>query len=202
MKILEIAAVVASVSQVTDVEVLKLYQNICMMKSQEPTYRAVMMNIYGPDAAVHKLSSDLDDFYKFMINDVSGQLSATGLTVNDLPEYHHGAGRSIYAISQLITRGLIRKDQARLLLKEVLMSTNVGLTLEDVLVTSTALDEADTAELDVVVKDVLKQNPKIVAEYLAGKEKVIGSLMGQIMRQMKADPQLVTATIKRLITES
>lgn len=201
MKILEIAAVVASVNPVTDVEVLKLYQNICMMKAQEPTYRAVMMNLHGPDTAAYKLSADLDDFYKFMINDVSGQLSSTGLSVPDLPEYHHGAGRSIYAISQLITRGLIRKDQARLLLKDVLLSTNVGLTLEDVLVTSTALDEADTSELDAIVKTVISQNAKAVAEFKSGKEKAIGSIMGQVMRQMKADPQLVTATIKRIIAE-
>lgn len=201
MKILEIAAVVASVSQVTDAEVLKMYQNIGVLKEQELMYRAVMHNLHGPDAASYQLSPDLDDFYKFMINDVSGQLSANGLTLNDIPTYHLGAGRSIYAMSLLITRGLIRKDQARQLLKDVLLTSNIGLTLEDVLVTSTALDEADTAELEVIVREVLSQNSKIVAEYLAGKEKVIGSLMGQVMRKIKADPQLVTATIKRLISE-
>jgi Asp-tRNA(Asn)/Glu-tRNA(Gln) amidotransferase B subunit len=201
MKILEIAAVVASVSQVTDREVLQLYRNIGVMKEQELMYRAVMQNLHGAEAATYQLSPDLDDFYKFMINDVSGQLSANNLSLTDIPEYHLGAGRSIYAMSQLITRGLIRKDQARLLLKDVLLTPNIGLSLEDVLVTSTALDEADTAELDVIVRNVLSQNPKVVAEYLGGKEKVLGSLMGQIMRQMKADPQLVTATIKRLIAE-
>jgi Asp-tRNA(Asn)/Glu-tRNA(Gln) amidotransferase B subunit len=201
MKQLEIAAVVASIAHIDDTEVLKLYQNINVMKDQELMYRAVMANLHGKDAASFTLSSDLDVFHKFMINDVSGQLSQSGLVLTDIPEYHYGAGRSLFAIAQLLDKNLIRKDQARLLLKDVLLTSNIGLLLEDVLVTSTALDEADTSELDAIVKTVLAQNAKAVQEFKSGKDKAIGSLMGQVMRQMKADPQLVTATIKRLISE-
>jgi aspartyl-tRNA(Asn)/glutamyl-tRNA(Gln) amidotransferase subunit B len=199
MKQLEIAAIVASVRDITDDEVLRLYQNINVMKDQELMYRAVMTNLHGAEAASFTLSSDLDIFHKFLINDVSGQLSQSGLALTDIPEYHYGAGRSLFAIAQLLAKDLIRKDQARSLLKDVLLTSNIGLTLEDVLVTSTALDEADTSELEAIVKTVLAQNAKAVAELLAGKDKAIGTLMGQVMRQMKADPQLVTKLIKQFI---
>lgn len=202
MKQLEIAAVVASVRDITDQEVLTLYQNINVMKEQELMYRAVMGNLHGKEAASFTLSPDLDIFHKFLINDVSGQLSQSGLALSDIPEYYYGAGRSLFAIAQLLHKDLIRKDQARLLLKDVLLTSNIGLPLEDVLVTSSSLDEADTSELDAIVKTVLAQNTKAVVEYKSGKEKAIGVIMGQVMRQMKADPHLVTATIKRLIAES
>lgn len=181
---------------------MTLYQNINVMKEQELMYRAVMANLHGKEAASFTLSPDLDIFHKFLINDVSGQLSQSGLALTDIPEYHYGAGRSLFAIAQLLHKDLIRKDQARALLKDVLLTSNIGLPLEDVLVTTTALDEADTSELDAIVKAVISQNAKAVAEFKSGKEKAIGSIMGQVMRQMKADPQLVTSTIKRIIAES
>lgn len=202
MKQLEIAAVVASIREITDQDVLALYQNINVLKDQEPMYRSVMANLHGAEAASFTLSQDLDTFHKFLINDVSGQLSQSGLSLTDIPEYHHGVGRSLFAIAQLLSKELIRKDQARALLKDVLLTTNIGLPLEDVLVTSTALDEADTSELDAIVRTVISQNAKVVQEIKSGKDKAIGSLMGQVMRQMKADPQLVTSIIKRIIAES
>ena len=51
----------------------------------------------------------------------------------------------------------------------------------------------DANEIAGVVREVLSENQKSVAEYKKGNQKVVGFLMGQIMRKLggKADPQVV-----------
>ena len=48
----------------------------------------------------------------------------------------------------------------------------------------------DAGAVEKVVEQVLADNPKTVEEYHSGKTKVLGFLVGQVMRQMKgkADP--------------
>jgi aspartyl-tRNA(Asn)/glutamyl-tRNA(Gln) amidotransferase subunit B len=56
----------------------------------------------------------------------------------------------------------------------------------------------DSGEIEIAIDKVLSQNPKDVAEYLSGKEKVIGFLVGQIMKETKgkANPQSVNQLLK------
>jgi aspartyl-tRNA(Asn)/glutamyl-tRNA(Gln) amidotransferase subunit B len=44
---------------------------------------------------------------------------------------------------------------------------------------------SDTGEIETVCRDVIARNPQIVADFKAGKEKAIGSLVGQIMAATK-----------------
>ncbi len=57
---------------------------------------------------------------------------------------------------------------------------------------------SDTGELEQLVEKILDENPNEVEAYLAGKEKVIGFLVGQIMRasQGKANPKSVNEILK------
>ncbi len=56
----------------------------------------------------------------------------------------------------------------------------------------------DTGLLETVVARVLEENPKTVEEYKSGKTKVLGFLVGQVMKQMKgkADPGSVNRMLK------
>jgi aspartyl-tRNA(Asn)/glutamyl-tRNA(Gln) amidotransferase subunit B len=60
---------------------------------------------------------------------------------------------------------------------------------------------SDPAAIEPAVREVLSANAKIVSEYKSGKEKALGSLMGQIMKKTggRANPAVVTETLKRLI---
>jgi len=50
----------------------------------------------------------------------------------------------------------------------------------------------DTGALTAAIEDVVAKNPKAVADFQAGKQAAVGSLIGQVMRTMKgADPQTV-----------
>jgi len=56
-------------------------------------------------------------------------------------------------------------------------------------------------EIEKVVRDVLKENEKTVADYKAGKEKALVFLVGQVMRKTrgKANPKLVNEILRELL---
>lgn len=57
---------------------------------------------------------------------------------------------------------------------------------------------SDTSELEAVVSQVLGENPEAVESYQSGEQKVVGFLVGQVMRatQGKADPKLVNQLLR------
>jgi aspartyl-tRNA(Asn)/glutamyl-tRNA(Gln) amidotransferase subunit B len=60
---------------------------------------------------------------------------------------------------------------------------------------------SDSSQLQVVILQVIRDNPKPVGDYLAGKETIIKFLIGQAMRatQGKANPQLVGDLMKEAL---
>lgn len=63
--------------------------------------------------------------------------------------------------------------------------------------------ESDDGLLTEAAGKVLDANPKAVAEFKEGKDKVMGFLMGQVMREMKgkANPSQVGEVIRKLLAE-
>ena len=61
---------------------------------------------------------------------------------------------------------------------------------------------SDEGELGCIVEAVIAANPQSVADFNAGKEKAVGFLVGQIMRQTKgrANPELVNRLLKEKLT--
>lgn len=57
---------------------------------------------------------------------------------------------------------------------------------------------SNTSELEAVVTGVLSENPEAVESYRSGEQKVVGFLVGQVMRatQGKADPKLVNELLR------
>lgn len=62
---------------------------------------------------------------------------------------------------------------------------------------------SDTKAVQRAVQEVLAENPGTVQEFLEGKEKVFGFLVGQVMRKMKgkAEHTLVTEYLKKILDE-
>jgi len=59
----------------------------------------------------------------------------------------------------------------------------------------------DASALEDLVRRVVEANPKVVAELRGGKEKAMGFLVGQVIRETggKANPQLVNELIRRVL---
>lgn len=60
---------------------------------------------------------------------------------------------------------------------------------------------ADEGALKSVVEEVIGANPQAVSDYKGGKEKALGSLVGQTMKRMqgKADPGTITKLLKEML---
>jgi aspartyl-tRNA(Asn)/glutamyl-tRNA(Gln) amidotransferase subunit B len=63
---------------------------------------------------------------------------------------------------------------------------------------------SDEASLNSIIDGILAANPKQVAEYRSGKTKVLGFLVGQVMKETKgqANPQVLNELLKKRLAES
>ncbi|MEI8321004.1 MAG: Asp-tRNA(Asn)/Glu-tRNA(Gln) amidotransferase subunit GatB [Alphaproteobacteria bacterium] len=61
----------------------------------------------------------------------------------------------------------------------------------------------DTSALESMIADTLKENPKMLADYKAGKEQLFGFFVGQIMKKSagKANPQMVNDLLKAALSQ-
>jgi aspartyl-tRNA(Asn)/glutamyl-tRNA(Gln) amidotransferase subunit B len=62
---------------------------------------------------------------------------------------------------------------------------------------------SDTGEIERIIGDVIKANPGQAADYKAGKEKLFGFFVGQVMKASKgkANPDLVNTLLKKKLNE-
>ena len=59
------------------------------------------------------------------------------------------------------------------------------------------LQSSDTSAIDAAIDAVLAQNPKPIADYKAGKQAALGSLVGMVMKSSKGlNPKLVQERLK------
>ena len=66
------------------------------------------------------------------------------------------------------------------------------------------LQVSDTGAIDQAVSAVLAAQPEAVERFRAGEEKVLGFLVGMVMKQMggRADPKLVNESLRRLLAQA
>jgi len=87
---------------------------------------------------------------------------------------------------------------AKQLLVEVLKT---GKSVKSLIAESGMTQISDENELVKIIEEVIKNNPKPVADYKAGKKTIIGFLAGQVMKatQGRANPQLVNQLLKEAL---
>jgi aspartyl-tRNA(Asn)/glutamyl-tRNA(Gln) amidotransferase subunit B len=72
-------------------------------------------------------------------------------------------------------------------------------TVEEIIEKRGLVQISDTAAIDALVDEVLAKNPAQVEQYRAGKQQVLGFLVGQVMKASrgKANPQQVNEALRR-----
>jgi len=98
----------------------------------------------------------------------------------------------------LVEKGTISASQAKKVFEEMW----AGGQDPEAIVKEKGLEQiSDTGALEAAAQEIIKAHPKEVADFKAGKTKVMGFFVGQLMRQTKgqANPQLANEIFRRLL---
>ncbi len=104
-------------------------------------------------------------------------------------------------ILDLIEKGTISGTIGKKVFSEVFLT---GKDPEVVVKEKGLLQITDTSELEKMVDDVLKNNPKEVERYKKGETKLLGFFVGQVMKASKgkANPKVVNELLRQKLSES
>jgi aspartyl-tRNA(Asn)/glutamyl-tRNA(Gln) amidotransferase subunit B len=135
-------------------------------------------------------TTDAKAVANWIMGDLLGYLNQSGLEPGDLRLTGAGLGELI----GLIEQGTISTKIAKTVFKEMLLS---GKAPQTIVQEQGLVQISDEGALLAVVDRIIAANPQSVADYRAGKEKAIGFLVGQVMKETKgkANPGLLNKLI-------
>ncbi|MCM3631034.1 Asp-tRNA(Asn)/Glu-tRNA(Gln) amidotransferase subunit GatB [Paenibacillus glycanilyticus] len=152
------------------------------------------------DAEVITSSKKLADFFEESLNytkdakavsnwimgDLLGYLNANSLELSEVKITGQGLGEMI----GLLEKGTISSKIAKTVFKSMLES---GKLPQQIVEEQGLVQISDEGALVAVVDQIISANPQSVEDFKAGKDKAIGFLVGQIMKETKgkANPALV-----------
>jgi aspartyl-tRNA(Asn)/glutamyl-tRNA(Gln) amidotransferase subunit B len=150
---------------------------------------------YFAEAAQHV--KDPKTVSNMIMGDVLGYLKTVEKEINELPM----KPVQLAALISLMEDGTISSKIAKNVLKEMLES---GKEPKTIIADQGLVQISDEGQLSEIAQRVLAANPKSVEDYRAGKEKALGALVGQMMKETKgkANPQMVNKIIVDLINQA
>ncbi|WP_284947313.1 Asp-tRNA(Asn)/Glu-tRNA(Gln) amidotransferase subunit GatB [Acidisoma cladoniae] len=170
--------------------------------------KARFMSAYGLpsyDAGVLVMEQATADFYEavaqgrdgkiaanWMLGDFFAGLNRMGRSIADSPVSAEGLGGLLDLLADATINGRIAKE-----VMEAMMET--GESAGAIVEAKGLRQVTDTGAIDAAVDSVLAANPDKLAEYKAGKEKLFGFFVGQVMKAMagKGNPALVNDAIRK-----
>jgi aspartyl-tRNA(Asn)/glutamyl-tRNA(Gln) amidotransferase subunit B len=153
------------------------------------------------DAAVLTTSRALGDYYEAVVAALGGEPKlCANWVMGDLSAFLNKEGQDIAEspVSAARLAGLLRRIQDRTIsgkiAKDVFEALWAGEGDADAIIDRRGLKQiTDTSAIEQVIDDVIAANPAQLAQYRAGKDKLFGFFVGQVMKlsQGKANPQQV-----------
>ena len=153
------------------------------------------------DAGVLTASRELGDYYEAAVAALGGEPKlCANWVMGDLAAFlnkdNRDIGQSPVSAAQLA--GLLRRIQDQTIsgkiAKEVFEALWAGAGDADAIIEKRGLKQiTDTSAIEKVIDDVIAANPEQLAQYRAGKDKLFGFFVGQVMKlsKGKANPQQV-----------
>jgi aspartyl-tRNA(Asn)/glutamyl-tRNA(Gln) amidotransferase subunit B len=163
--------------------------------------------IRDEDAGILTASRELADYYEavvaataakpqaaanFVVGDLLGALNKAGLGSEESPV----AATAVAGLLDRIEDNTISGKIA----KEVFEAMWAGEGSADEIIAAKGLKQiTDSSAIEAIVDKVIAANPGQVAEYQAGKDKLIGFFVGQVMKETggKANPGQVNQILKQ-----
>lgn len=163
-----------------------------------PAYDAQVITSSKPLADLFEESlnytEDAKSVSNWIMGDLLGHLNTSGLELNAVPLTGQGLGELV----GLIGKGTVSNKIAKTVFKEMLAS---GKLPQQIVEEQGLVQISDEGAIKAIVVEVVAANPQSVEDYRAGKDKAIGFLVGQVMKQSKgkANPGLVNKLLLELL---
>jgi aspartyl-tRNA(Asn)/glutamyl-tRNA(Gln) amidotransferase subunit B len=141
-----------------------------------------------------RYTKDAKSAANWIMGDLLGYLNANNLELDDVKLTGQGLGEMI----GLIEKGTISGKIAKTVFKAML---ETGKGPQQIVEEQGLVQISDEGAIRAIVEKVIAANPQSVADYRAGKEKALGFLVGQVMRETKgkANPTLVNQLLVEVL---
>lgn len=138
-----------------------------------------------------KLGVDAKTAANWIMGELSKHLNNANIEIDKCPV----TPEKLAALIRLIDKGTISNKIAKTVFEEI---WSTGKDAEVIVKEKGMIQISDASEIISIVEKVIADNPQSVADYRAGKEKAIGFLVGQIMKQTKgrANPEMVNKLLR------
>ncbi len=123
---------------------------------------------------------------------------SSDLLINTKAKDYNIPPNNFFQLVTIIADGRISSTVAKTILQDIISKNPL-----DVIKEKKLEQISDTGELEKIIKEVIKNNPKVVENYKKGKVASFQFLIGQIMAQTKgrANPQIARDILKKILTE-
>ncbi len=165
-----------------------------------PEYDAYMLTQTRALAAYFEETAKLSGQPKVVSNWMMGELmrlmNAEGKEIEDCPLK---PGR-LAGMIKMIGDGVISTKIAKTVFEEMYRSgKDAGTVVQE----QGLVQVSDTGEIEKIIEGVIQANPGQASEYKAGKEKLFGFFVGQVMKASKgkANPDMVNQLLKKKLME-
>jgi aspartyl-tRNA(Asn)/glutamyl-tRNA(Gln) amidotransferase subunit B len=149
---------------------------------------------YFDELVSHKV--DAKAAANWLMGDVAKHLNAESMAIEECPV----TADKLAGMITLIDKGTISGKMAKTVFEEMWTS---GKNAETIVKEKGMVQISDEGAIIAIVDEVLAANPQSVADFKAGKEKAIGFLVGQTMKQTKgrANPEMVNKLLRERINQ-
>ena len=141
-----------------------------------------------------KLSSSIKSIWNFLTVDIVSNLKKTNSTMNEMkitPDH-------LIELISLVEKGEISVMQSRKILEEMMKENESPIALQEKMGLK---QNSNEGELRAMCEQVVDNNPQSVVDFKNGKDRAMGFLIGQVMKQSKgkANPQMVSKIVSEIL---
>jgi len=145
--------------------------------------------------AVAKKSGDPRSATNWIKNELLRELNAQGKSIEQSPI----SAEALCGLLELLSKGTISGKIAKDVFAEMYAT---GKAAQAIVQEKNLVQIADTGAIRSLCEEVVAANPKQAGEFKAGKQAVLGFLVGQVMKrsQGKANPQMVNDLLREILS--
>ena len=143
-----------------------------------------------------KYTSDAKAAANWIMGELLGYLNANQLEPDDIKI----SGKHLGEMIRLIDDGTISSKIAKQVFRDMMES---GKDPDTIVKEKGLVQISDESAILEIVDKAIANNPQVVADYKGGKEKALGFLVGQVMKETKgkANPGIVNKLFKQRLNE-